>query len=613
MSGKKNIAKQIKKQILNNDYDYDYLYDELVDNPEDTLSGILNSYLYLFRNVDNIFNEDCLNNLNSLLNYYVKKNKNKKNLELVYSKVEIFLNNVSKNLDYEKLLKLEKYISSLVELQNKCIMNNMRRAKGDKYNFILYLIFEKRDIELLTRYIENNMKELLINNSTIPSIFTSIVEKYIDIHEENEIEIKYFNRVINLFLKGRMYDKLIKDDSNYLKILKTSDKKFVLDLVEKIENEFYQTKEDVAKDYNVSFILPKVEEYSYFPNGKIDLTKENIITIDNEGDLCLDDGLSIRDNKDGTYTLFVHLANPASIIPYTSSTMKEALKRCNTLYLLDDSIPIFDRYLSDNILSLLPNKYTNALTVKVKVDTDYSLILDTLEIIPSVIQSKHKLSYEETDDIINHGGDLNSTLMLLSRIFDKQATDNPKISAYHKLENIIRGRDNTNSSKADTSISHMMVEQSNVFANSTIYLIEKRDNLGLIMPWRVQTEDCDELINEYLKRGNFDTTNKELRRMMKEYMMRSKYSFVNGGHYGLGLGGYVRISSAARRAMDALAIYVLYDLYINRNSDDLDYKYYYWEKEIKYWCEYANIRTSENNNFISEYNYLCSRGKILKK
>lgn len=613
MSSKKNVAKQIKKQILNNDFDYDYLYDELVDNPEDVLSGILNAYLYLFRNVDNICNEECLNNLNDLLYHYVRKNKNKKDLELVYKKIEVFLSNVSMSLDYEKLLKVEKYISILVNLQNKCIMNNMRRAKGDKYNFILYLIFEKRDIELLTRYIENNMKELLINNSTIPSIFTSIVEKYIDIHEENEIEIKYFNRVINLFLKGRMYDKLIKDDSNYLKILKTSDKKFVLDLVEKIENEFYQTKEDVAKDYNVSFILPKVEEYSYFPNGKIDLTKENIITIDNEGDLCLDDGLSIRDNKDGTYTLFVHLANPASIIPYASSTMKEALKRCNTLYLLDDSIPIFDSYLSDHILSLLPNKYTNALTVKVNIDTDYSLILDTLEIIPSIIQSKHKLSYEETDDIINHGGDLNSTLMLLSRIFDKQATDNPKISAYHKLENIIRGRDNTNSSKADTSISHMMVEQSNVFANSTIYLIDKRDNLGLIMPWRVQTEDCDELINEYLKRGNFDTTNKELRRMMKEYMMRSKYSFVNGGHYGLGLGGYVRISSAARRAMDALAIYVLYDLYINRNSDDLDYKYYYWEKEIKYWCEYANIRTSENNNFISEYNYLCSRGKILKK
>ena len=94
------------------------------------------------------------------------------------------------SLDYEKLLKVEKYISILVNLQNKCIMNHMRRAKGDKYNFILYLIFEKRDIELLTRYIENNMKELLINNSTIPSIFTSVIERYIDIDEDNENEIK---------------------------------------------------------------------------------------------------------------------------------------------------------------------------------------------------------------------------------------------------------------------------------------------------------------------------------------------------------------------------------------------------------------------------------------
>ena len=28
---------------------------------------------------------------------------------------------------------------------------------------------------------------------------------------------------------------------------------------------------------------------------------------------------------------------------------------------------------------------------------------------------------------------------------------------------------------------------------------------------------------------------------------------------------------------------------------------------------YEINRTSENNNFISEYNYLCSKGKILKK
>lgn len=613
MSSKKNITKQIKKQILNNECDYDYLYNQLVDNPDEVLSGILNSYLYLFRNVNNIYNVDVLDNLDVILNNYVRKNKNKKILELVYSKIEIFLDNISRNFDYEQIIKIEKYISNLVNIQNKCIMNNIKRAKGDKYNFILFLIFEKRDIELLTRYMENNMKELLINNSTIPSIFSCIIERYIEIDEDNYIEIKYFNRVINLFLKGKMYDKLIKDNSSYLKVLKTSNKKFVLDLIMKIENSFYQTREEIAKDYDVSFIIPKTEEYVYFPNGKIDLTKENTITIDNNGDTCLDDGLSIKENSDGTYTLFIHLANPASIIPYVSDTMKEALRRCNTMYLMDDSIPIFNRYLSDNILSLLPNKYTNALTIMVNVDTNYSLILDTLKIIPSIVNSRHKLTYEAVDDIIVHGGELNRELLLLSKIFDKQAIDNPKISAYHRLENVIKGRSNTNSSKSDASISHMIVEQSNVFANSTIYTISKRDNLDLIMPWRVQTENCDKLINEYLKNGNFDVSNSNLCKMMKEYMMKSKYSFVNTGHSGLGMDGYVRISSAARRAMDALAIYVLYDLYINRNQEDLDAKYYYWEREIKYWCEYANNRTSENNNFISEYNYLCSKGKILKK
>lgn len=96
-------------------------------------------------------------------------------------------------------------------------------------------------------------------------------------------------------------------------------------------------------------------------------------------------------------------------------------------------------------------------------------------------------------------------------------------------------------------------------------------------------------------------------------MTKSKYSYTNIGHQGLGIDGYVKISSAARRAMDALAIYVLYDLYINRSADDLDSKYYYWEKEIKYWCEYANIKASDNITFMEQYNYLSSKGKILER
>ena len=122
-----------------------------------------------------------------------------------------------------------------------------------------------------------------------------------------------------------------------------------------------------------------------------------------------------------------------------------------------------------------------------------------------------------------------------------------------------------------------------------------------------------ELIEKYLEHGSFDINSSGLQLLLKNYMTKSKYSYTNIGHQGLGIDGYVKISSAARRAMDALAVYVLYDLYINRSTDDLDSKYYYWEKEIKYWCEYANNKASDNITFMEQYNYLSSKGKILER
>ena len=77
MSSNKNISRRIKKEILNNDCDYDTLYNELLMYPEEVLSGILNSYLYLFRNITTINNKTLLEDLNSLLSNYIKKNKNK--------------------------------------------------------------------------------------------------------------------------------------------------------------------------------------------------------------------------------------------------------------------------------------------------------------------------------------------------------------------------------------------------------------------------------------------------------------------------------------------------------------------------------------------------------
>lgn len=611
MKNDKNITKQLKKDILNNNIEYDILCTKILSYPNEVISAILSSYLYLFRNINNEENKILIKDLNILLNNYIKVQKNKSSLDLMYNKIDIFLSNLSKSFNLEELLQLEKHISSLINIQNKCLITNKKRAKGEKYNFMLFIIFEKRDIELLERYIELNTKELLINNSILPSVFISILEKYLTLDEDNTIEIKYYNRLINIFLRGKIYDKLFTSSKEeYLSLLKTSNKYFVWDLIDKIENDLYQTKEDIESDYNISFIVPKYEQYIYLPNGKIDLTKENTITIDDKEATCLDDAFSLHRCNNGTYILYIHLSNPAAIMPYESRTMKEALKRNHTIYLIDESIPIFNRYLSDGILSLLPGKETNALTIKVLVTNDFSLDLSTLEIIPSIIQNKHRLTYQEAEEMLNTKTGLYEDLLLVSKIFDRQAIDNPKVRAYHRMKEKIN---NKTTIDTDTPISHMIVEQCNVFANTTIYLINERDRLDLIMPWRVQKTTNTTAIETYLKEGHFDIQNNSFKNVLRDHMMKGKYSPSNIGHEGLGVEGYVKISSAARRAMDDLAIYALYDLYINRYTSDLDAKYYYWEKEIKYWCEYANNKTSDNIAFREQYNYLCSRGKIKER
>lgn len=620
MSSKEKLQKKIKNEILSCDANYDYIYKSLEENFEKTLSGILKGTFYLFKNIDNYNNKETLNNIIILLNNYVKDTKNKKTFKKMHEKIQIFLDNITKNFEYKKLINIEKYISELIDIQNQCLAVPLKKSKCDRYNFIMYLIFEKRDMELLTKYLYDNMRDLIASKTILTSVFINIIENYIKIDEENEIEVHYYNQVLNVFLRGKLYEKFFKNtDNEYMHILKTSDKKFVWDLIEQIENNMEIEKEELANDYGISFLFPKnMEKIEYSDYGMYNFTDLDIITIDGENDMCLDDGLCVERNNDGTYRFYISVSNPPSIIPYESNVMQEALRRTETIFMPEQhgDIPIFEPYLSDGILSILPNKNTNTITFVMTVDTDFSILLDTVKAYPSVITNKNKLSYETVNNMLANpdGTKLSENLLLISQICNKLSRNNLNIRAFHKLENIVTKRNNTNSAKADTSSAHSIVEQSMVFVNELPYILDSYYHLGLILPWRVQPECTDIYVKEIL--SNIDKVNSndpQFIKVAKNYMMNSRYSHINIGHSGLGVKGYCRISSSARRALDNLALYSFIDQYINRNKGSLDQKLYFWEKEIKYWCDYANNRISENNLFMEEYAYRYNRGKILIK
>lgn len=616
MSSKK-LSKIISSEMTKNYPDYDYIYKSLNDDFEETISGLLNAYRHLLKKIDIKINQDKLDDINTLLNTYIKKNKNKKTLELLYDKINVFLDNISKTFDDIQILSMDKYISDLIDIQNKCLLNPLKKHKSEKYNFIMYLIFEKRNIELLSKYLTNNMKEILINRTLLQSVFANIIEKYMETDEDNQILINYYNQVINLFLREKIYDKLFKNNKDFIEVLKTSNKEHVWELINRIEDDVCIKEEDLCKQYNISYSFPNdLEEIKYTSDGMVDFTNQSIITIDSELDTCLDDALFIEKNKDGTYTIYIHVANPPSIIPYNSKVMQNALRMQETIPTCDKDFILYPEYLTYDLLSILPNKQTNVMTFIINTDTSFNIDYDSIKVMPGVVINKNKLSYKKVDKILEKSMDdeLSKDLIMLSDFSVNLAKEQRTMRAYHRIKNISEGTNNTDSAKADVSIAHSIIENNMILVNRLSDIINKNNNYGLPLPYRIQPKCNEQIITKILSDiNNINPNSKEFRKIIQNYMISSKYSPVKDTHDNLRLEGYVRVGSAARRAMDALALYVLNDLVIHRDEGYLDVKNYFWEEEVKYWCEYANLRNSENNNFAEEYNYLSSKGKILKK
>lgn len=610
-------AKDVKNIILSYDCDYGLIERELRINFENVISGIFNAMASLLRNMDNQNNEDVFLNIMYILEEYVKESKDKKVLEKLAKKIGAFLKSLDSIFSKKEKSKNEQYLNKLIDLQNSCLSKNFVTKSNEKYIFLNYVIFQDKSIGVLSKYLSSHKQYLLNNKMLLHGIFLDVINSYTSLNEDDTSQISYYNKVIDLFLKGEIFKELFSSsNSKYIDILKGSRKKHALELVQRIKEDLYITKDELARLYGVSYHFPEgYETFVYTNSGRVDLTSQLVFTIDDSLDTCLDDGLFIEKNTDGTYNLYIHITDIPSIVPYNSISMKEALKRCETIYLVDDEIPIFERYLSHDICSILPNKLTNSLTLFLHLDSNFSIILADTKIIPSVIKSRYKMSYEKIDKIIKRGGDgseISNSILLISEAMSHLQKDIINIHSFHKLENIVTGF-STNSSK-EHSQSHRIVENSMVLYNVLLFMV--CDYFHIEVPWvyRVQSKPTDPVIISVINNiNNIDVNNEVIKKIIKDYMITARYSSENIGHYGLGVSGYIRASSPARRSLDALVQYLIYEFYFPNNYSLSDNKYYLWENEVNFWCNYANRKGPENFVFASEYNYRLSRGRILEK
>lgn len=157
-----------------------------------------------------------------------------------------------------------------------------------------------------------------------------------------------------------------------------------------------------------------------------DLRHLPIITIDGADAKDLDDAVYVEKLANGNYKLIVSIADVSHYIPEGSMLDKEALKRGNSVYLVDRVLPMFPREISNGVCSL--NPHTNKLVLSCEMEIDgEGRVLDH-DIHKSIIKTAHRMTYDDVNEILKGDEELTA----------KYADIKDMLFTMHELSKIIR-------------------------------------------------------------------------------------------------------------------------------------------------------------------------------
>ena len=135
--------------------------------------------------------------------------------------------------------------------------------------------------------------------------------------------------------------------------------------------------------------------------GRRDLRDWLIVTIDGADAKDLDDAVSLQRLPEGgeaVWRLGVHIADVSHYVAEGSPLDLEARRRATSVYLVDRVLPMLPPRLSNGICSLNPR--VDRLTVTVLMDFDAQGRRVGYEIFPSVIRTRHRLTYEGVQQML---------------------------------------------------------------------------------------------------------------------------------------------------------------------------------------------------------------------
>ncbi len=131
-----------------------------------------------------------------------------------------------------------------------------------------------------------------------------------------------------------------------------------------------------------------------------DFTADVAVTIDPEDARDFDDAVSVVVTPQGNWRLAVHIADVAHFVPEGSALDREARRRGTSVYLPDRVIPMLPELISNHLASLQPHRIRYTRSVLMEFSPEGQLI--SSRVARSAIRSRHRFSYDEVDQVLEH-------------------------------------------------------------------------------------------------------------------------------------------------------------------------------------------------------------------
>lgn len=317
-------------------------------------------------------------------------------------------------------------------------------------------------------------------------------------------------------------------------------------------------------------------------DGREDIRKKNIITIDGDDALDFDDAVEVS-KVNSAYLVGVHIADVSHYVKKNSYIDREAYERGTSIYVADRVVPMLPEELSNGICSLNPDVDRLVLSVYFYVDK-YGNIFKG-EIKESVICSKARMTYRKVNEILEGkiDGVNEETVSLINLLYEVSQKirecrnrkgclnlDSTEIK-FHLDENgkpidVIKLKQG----KGERIIEDLMISANVIVANlfkdkgiPTLYRVHEKPPLTKVELLKSSLKTMN-LINDFPSRISPESLDnwlskiedEKLKRIASGMLLRSlakaRYTEEKIPHFGLNEESYLHFTSPIRRYPDLI-------------------------------------------------------------